>query len=276
MPLTASLAQVWHYTNMFLGLVLAALNFGPAEMHGWLATEVESAHVSIGRIKNEYPVFNIDTGLRIDGNSMGYIDLALWTECDLCNHNRRTHRWAFHEIDPKVGYGYRFGLVDGFVFDTSIAAQWNLMSGYYGPAKRSYDEWQIREALETPWFVVYYSMRNFYSPMVKASYRFGLSKSIPLFGGLSFVPNVFCEGGSSRWNTQRFRQHDDWTVGRTINSLLAQMFLDYKVADDLSLYGGVTGYFVVDPDIRDELRSGTGYANRTEFAIVTLGARFVF
>lgn len=54
------------------------------------------------------------------------------------------------------------------------------------------------------------------------------------------------------------------------------MFLDYKVADDLSLYGGVTGYFVVDPDIRDELRNGTGYANRTEFAIVTLGARFVF
>ena len=63
-----------------------------------------------------------------------------------------------------------------------------------------------------------------------------------------------------------------------LTASLAQVwyYTNMFLGDDLSLYGGVTGYFVVDPDIRDELRSGTGYANRTEFAIITLGARFVF
>lgn len=259
-----------------IGAIIAALSFGPVDVSGWLATEVESAHVSIGRIKNEYPAMNFDTGFRFDAHEFGYVVVSMWTECDLCNHNGASHRWSFHEIDPKVAYGYRFQLADGFVFDSSVAAQWNYMAGYYGPSHKSYDEWQIAEALETPWFTAYYSMRNFYWPVAKASYRFGLTTSIPITENLSFVPNVFCEGGSQRWNTQRFRQHEEWRVGRTINSLQTQFVLSYALSDWCSLYGGVTGYFVVDPDIRDELKTSGGIASRTEIAIVTLGVRMKF
>ena len=261
---------------MFPFLIIAALSAGPVEVRGWLATEVESAHVSIGRIKNDYPALNFDSGLRFDGSDFGYLDFGIWSECDLCNHNRRQHRWAFHEIDPKIGYGYRFGIADGWTFDSSVAAQWNLMSGYYGPLNKSYDEWQVREALETPWMTAYYSMRNFYWPVAKASCRFGIMTTIPLGRGLSLAPDVFCEGGSQRWNTQRFRQREDWTVGCTVNSLQLRLTLSCPVTEWFSLYGGVTGYFVVDPKIRSELDRGSGFSSRKELAIVTLGTRMVF
>ena len=49
----------------------------------WMANETESAHVSIGRLKGAYPVWNVDTGLGVGVADYGYVLAGLWTEAGL-------------------------------------------------------------------------------------------------------------------------------------------------------------------------------------------------
>ena len=242
----------------------------------WLANETESAHVSIGRLKGAYPVWNVDTGLGVGVADCGYVLTGLWTETDLTDRYRGVHRQCFHEIDPLIAYGYRWGFAEGWSLDSRAGLQWNYMGGYFDDNRRSYDEWQWREELETPWVTVWWQMRNFYWPTVKASWRFGASRRIPLVGGLSLEPCLWFDGGSERWNRQRFGCHDPERIGRGINTMTMRFFLSYRLAEELELYGGLTQYAAIDGDVRHELQANPSKEGKADLLIGTLGIRWNF
>lgn len=263
-------------------VVLGTIRVGAAEAadrlrpFAWVANETESAHVSIGRMKGAYPVWNVDAGLGVEHEAVGYVLAGVWTESDFTDKYHEGHRMFFHEIDPVVSYGCRWAFAEGWALDSKVGNQWNVMNGYYGDKRRSYDEWQWREDLKTPWGSVWWQMRNFYWPVPKASWRFGARTRIPLVGRLSFVPCLWFDGGCERWNEQRFGYHDAKRIGQGLNSMTLQLFLAYEIADGWRLYGGISQYSAVDADVRRELKADPAKEGKPDLLFATVGVRWDF
>jgi hypothetical protein len=256
----------------FAALRLDAVECKPI---AYVDTEFESAHVSMGRLKVAYPVFNLEAGAGADFGEYGYLLLSTWTESDLTNHYRDRRCQPIQEFDPLVLYGYDFKFADGWSLDSRLGAQWNLMTGYYGEDRRSYDEWQFRETLVTPYITLWYAMRNFYLPVTKASFRIGAKRSFPLNKQLSIVPMVWFDGGSDRWNVQRFGYTDGQErIDSGLNSCSLKLLFNYHLADYIDVYCGVMGYFVVDDDIRAELDANPSREAKSECVIFSTGLRF--
>lgn len=176
----------------------------------WVSPEIASGHISVGRVKVVRPVQNLEVGTGLSYRSLGYVWTSVWCQSDLSNEYRDRRRRLLGEIDPMVGCGREFELAEGYSFDTRVAAQWNCMDGYRGAARRSYDEWQIAEMLTTPYLMPWFSMRNFYWPVAKASWCAGVMRSIPVGENWQIGCRAWLDGGGERWNQQRFGyQHPD-------------------------------------------------------------------
>lgn len=261
----------------FVAAVLAVMKAGAFELKpiAYVDSEIESAHVSIGRLKVAYPVLNLEATAGADFGEYGYLLLSTWTESDLTNHYRDRRNQPMQEVDPLVLYGYNFEFTEGWSLDSRLGAQWNLMTGYYGANKRSYDEWQLCESLATPYITLWYAMRNFYLPVTKASFRVGAKRAFPLSERLSLALMAWVDGGSDRWNEQRFGYTDSrGRIGRGVNSCSLKLLLNYHLADHLDVYCGVMGYFAVDGDVRRELDANPSREAKSDCVIVSTGLRF--
>lgn len=253
----------------------AALGQG-VEPFAWANPEFANGHVSVGRVKVVYPVMNFDFGAGVDFGVWGRILASAWTQTDLSDKYLGVRRQFLQEFDPKVAYGHCWEFMEGWRLNSEWGHQWNMMVGYKGRARRSYDEWQFTETLETPWAGVFVQMRNFYYPVDKASIRTGVFKSFELTERLSAAPMVWLDGGGERWNEQRFGHGDPASIGRGFNSVSVRLYLWYRIMEGLRAYGGVTQYCVIDGDARDELDSNPSREAKADFTVVTTGLRYDF
>lgn len=242
----------------------------------WAATEVASGQISTGRVKVTHPILNCEAQLGAEYLPLGYATIGVWSLSDLSSSYRHKRSWFWNEIDPVVTVGRHQPLADGYVLSARLGAQWNEMAGYKGDARRSYDEWQMGLSLTTPWVTPWYSMRNYYWPVVKASFRVGLTRTFALTDRLSVTPNVWLDGGSARWNRQRFGYQNASRIGSGVNSCSLRLYANYRLLPHASLYGGVTGYCVLDPYVRDELRDNPSEEAKHLYAVVTCGVKVSF
>lgn len=278
-PLPAS--EIIVLALLFAGARLFAASDPVVETSGsalepiaWCALEIVSGHISVGRVKATHPVHCFDAGVGAEYKPLGYALAGVWSLTDLSRAYRDSRKAFWNEVDPIVLFGRRQELADGYALDSSVGAQWNYMAGYEGDARCSYDEWQVRETLTTPFVTPWFSMRNFYWPVAKASFRAGLTRSFGLAENLTLVPNVWIDGGGERWNEQRFGYRNPKRIGRGVNSLSARLFLFYRLGPWAQAYCGVTGYCVTDPDIRAELKANPSDEARHLYALVSCGVRF--
>lgn len=248
------------------------------KLSGWVNPEFESAHITRGRIKVLDPVWNFDCGLRVDTRDFGYLLCGFWSESDLTDHYSDTRRWYFSEIDPIVCCGYKYAFAEGWSADARLGLQWNWMEGYEGARRRSYDEWRWMLSLKTPWLTAYVLTRTFYYPYYAMAFKTGVRSSIPLFGKLTFDPNVWFDGGSERWNRRRFgahtESHPDYRAGP--NSISVQLFLSYRFTPSLRAYGGITQYVAIDPTVRDQVEANPARTARRELLVATAGIAYSF
>ena len=242
----------------------------------WCAAEAASGHISIGRVKATHPVQNFEAKLGAEYAPLGYATAGVWSLTDLSRAYRDSRSPFWNEVDPVVTFGRRQALADGYALDASAGAQWNEMVGYMGDARRSYDEWQVATALTTPLATPWFAMRNFYWPVAKASFRVGVTRSFRLTENLSLAPNVWLDGGSARWNRQRFGYRCPERIGQGVNSLSARLFAVYRLHANAELYGGATGYCVTDPDVRAELKDNPSDEARHLYVVVTCGVKLAF
>ena len=242
----------------------------------WCAAEVASGHISIGRVKATHPVQNFEAKLGAEYAPLGYATAGVWSLTDLSGAYNDSRSAFWNEVDPVVTVGRRQPLAEGYAIDASVGAQWNEMVGYRGDARRSYDEWQTAVSAETPFVTPWFSMRNFYWPVAKASFRVGMTRGFRLTESLSLVPNVWLDGGSARWNRQRFGYRRAERIGSGVNSVSARLFAVYRFHANAELYGGATGYCVTDPDVRAELEANPSEEARHLYAVVTCGIRLSF
>ena len=242
----------------------------------WCAAEVASGHISIGRVKATHPVQNFEAKLGAEYAPLGYATAVVWSLTDLSGAYNDSRSAFWNEVDPVVTVGRRQPLAEGYAIDASVGAQWNEMVGYRGDARHSYDEWQTAVSAETPFVTPWFSMRNFYWPVAKASFRVGVTRGFRLTEDLSLVPNVWLDGGGERWNRQRFGYRQADRIGRGVNSVSARLFAVYRFHENAELYGGATGYCVTDPDVRAELEDNPSDEARHLYAVVTCGVRLSF
>lgn len=242
----------------------------------WCAAEVASGHISTGRVKATHPVQNFEAYLGVEYAPLGYATAGVWSLSDLSGAYNDSRSAFWNEVDPVVTVGRRQPLADGYAINASVGAQWNEMVGYRSDARRSYDEWQTAVSAETPFVTPWFSMRNFYWPVAKASFRVGVKRGFRLTNSLSLVPNIWLDGGSARWNRQRFGYRQADRIGRGVNSVSVRLFAVYRFVPHAELYGGVTGYCVTDPDVRAELESNPSDEARHLYAVVTCGVRLLF
>lgn len=259
---------------MFAALLLASV-FSDVEIKptGWFGSEVESAHITRGRIKTMTPVWNLDFGIGAEIGSYGYVTAGSWNSSDLCRDYRDRRHMLLNEMDPVVSYGYKFDLFEGVSLDSRVGFQWNVMVGYKGDGRRSYDEYQWRETLKTPWVTFYTFMRTFYHPYYAMALKYGVCHSFPIAGGLSFEPNIWFDGGTEHWNRRRF----GWYTGsepnyhRGPNSISVQLFLTYKFSSGWKIYGGLTQYSALFPNIREQLKAKPTREGVSDLLVGTIG-----
>ena len=242
----------------------------------WCAAEAASGHISIGRVKATHPVQNFEAKLGAEYAPLGYATAGVWSLTDLSRAYRDSRSAFWNEVDPVVTAGRRQALAEGYALDASVGAQWNEMVGYRGDARRSYDEWQMATSLTTPLVTPWFAMRNFYWPVAKASFRVGVTRSFRLTENLSLAPNVWLDGGSERWNRQRFGYRCPERIGQGVNSLSARLFAVYRLHAHAELYGGATGYCVTDPDVRAELKDNPSDEARHLHVVFTCGVKLAF
>ena len=245
---------------------------------GWINPEIESSHITRGRIKVRDPVWNLDCGFKAETRDFGYFLGGIWSESDLTSRYPDVRRRCFSEIDPLVAYGYKYPFSEGWSLDTRLGLQWNWLEGYKGKGRRSYDEWRWWLTLRTPWLSAYALTRTFYYPYYAMAFKTGASSSIPIVGKLTFDPNVWFDGGSERWNRRRFGRHTAHTPNYRAgaNSISVQLFLSYRFNPQFRIYGGVTEYVVIDPTVREQVGANHARTARRELLVVTLGMSYQF
>lgn len=242
----------------------------------WVAPEIASGHISVGRVKVVHPVQNLEVGTGVSYRPLGYVWTSVWCQSDLSNAYRDRRRRLLDEIDPMVGCGHEFELAEGYSFDTRVAAQWNCMDGYRGAERRSYDEWQIAETLKTPYLTSWFSMRNFYWPVAKASWCAGLMRTFPVAENWQIGCRAWLDGGGERWNQQRFGYENPQRIRRGINSGSLRLSLTYQVSSWCSVTAGVTGYCVLSRAARDELHDNPSDEAKATYAVASLGLRMAY
>jgi len=245
----------------------------PLRFSGWISPEVESAHITRGRIKVLDPVWNLDSGLRAETESVGYVIVGLWTESDLTGRYTGTRRPFFSELDPLLSYGYELQVAEEWSLDSRLGLQWNWMEGYREDGRKSYDEWQWRETLKTPWVNLYVLTRTFYHPYYAMAFKCGIKRSFRFCERFSFDPNVWVDGGSERWNRQRFGAHSelDPAYHAGPNSISAQIILSYWLSDELRLFGGLTEYVAVGGVVREQISANPARTALLDLMVFSIG-----
>ena len=245
---------------------------------GEISSEVESAHVTRGKIRSITPVWNIDASLGAEIKDCGYVLAGVWIESDLSLHYSEIRDWYFNQIDPLASYGYEWKICEGWSLDSRVGLQWNAMTGYYGERRRSYDEYQWRESLKTPFVTVSWFMRTFYYPYYATAFKVGAKRKFPICGGLSFAPSVWLDGGTKHWNARRFGQYtlDKADYSRGFNSGSLQLFLTYTFDNGIVLYGGITEYVLIDSTARRQTRANDADEAKLDLLIGTMGVKYAF
>lgn len=241
--------------------------------YGWFNPEIETAHITRGKIVSARPVQNTDAGFGCRVGASGYANVGSWSMTDLNRHYRDSRRDFMNEFDPWIMCGYEWKFAEGWSLDSRISYQWDEMIGYRGGATRTYRECISRETLATPWFSVYSLVRWMVHPYECPGIRVGVFREFALLDRFAFVPQFFMDGGPRCWNRRRFGQ---WTSELAHyrsgpNSATISLILKYYLTDDLCLYGGVSQFGIVDPEIREQVKARPGDCARRDLTFGVVG-----
>jgi hypothetical protein len=99
-------------------------------------------------------------------------------------------------------------------------------------------------------------------------------KSFKLTDDWSLTPAFWMDGGSARWNSQRFGYTQDASrIGRGLNSCSARLTLSWLMTDKVSFYCSLTGYAAIDSDVREELDENPSREAKKHYAVVATGIK---
>lgn len=241
-------------------------------LSGYGFADFRSAYYSRGAIVNKEPILPLFGRLTYSLDPVGYVGGDVWT-VNALSHSGQTadRRNAFHEVDLKPFYGYRWKFSDECSLDSMVARQWILLPGYRTDPP-TINEWQFGQELHNPYITPYYLLRHAFKNHRWTYWCVGVRRSFPLGHGLSLRPNFWCDfGDSDHFQSQYGRACSDGLM-----ALNGELRLDWWFCSYMSAYTSLQQFGIVSRSGRDALQSSSAAQSVTDLTIFTIGvaARF--
>lgn len=265
-------------------LALPCAGFDLSPFGASLDLQTRSAYHSRMRVVEDRPVQVVDFRLYADVGALGRFGVLNWNYSSLCNRCSDIHRRAFNEVDFAAFWRYDMELTEGFTLCSEVMSWWITLpqniEPYRGKSDNSlYELWYVA-SLENPYLVPSLLIRRGWLTESWVYFKYGVSKPFEIcdFGDasaprpLTLTPGFFVETGSNGLFEMRFGKKASGTYHTGIGSCIAQVSLDYRLSDHVSLSALLQQFGVVSSDARDGVHGN----HRRDFTMFRVGARFVF
>ena len=217
-----------------------------------LSPEVRSTYISLGKIMEDRPMQVTLVRAGYDAGAFGRFGIRNWDVSSLTGRRSDEHRHALYHTEFGPTWQYDLKFTDDWRFANDLTRSWTMYRGFKADtSNRTYHWWQIEQALENPYVVPFWRLRRCFRGSDYFYFKAGIRRSFPVYEGISVVPSVFTEGGSSRCQRRVLGQRLDggtWYDGASSVSL--RLELRMRVCDCLTAFAYVEQYEVVGGEAR--------------------------
>ena len=246
--------------------------------------DVRSAYHSRMRVSEDRPVAATGVRLHADTGRFGKFGVLHWNYSSLCNRRADVHRRAFVEADFSAFWRYGIELSEKFMLSNEFMSWWMTLPQNIDPYRgksdnTTYELWYVG-SLKNPYLVPSILVRRGWLNKSWVYFRYGVSKPFELcdFGDgksprpLTLTPGFFVETGDNGVFESRFGKKESGRYHTGIGSCIAQVSLDWKVSECLSLFAMLQQFDLVSSDARDGVHGNY----RRDFTMCRFGMKLSF
>ena len=217
-----------------------------------LSPEVRSTYVSLGKIMEDRPMQVTLVRAGYDAGAFGRFGIRNWDVSSLTGRRSGEHRHALYHTEFGPTWQYDLKFTDDWYLANDLTRSWTMYRGFKADASnRTYHWWQIEQALENPYVVPFWRLRRCFRGSDYFYFKAGIRRRFPVYEGISVVPSVFTEGGSSRCQRRILGERldgDAWYDG--VSSVSFRLELRMRVCDCLTAFAYVEQYEIVGGEAR--------------------------
>jgi hypothetical protein len=194
------------------------------------------------------------------------------------------HRRAFVEADFSAFWRYGLELSEKFTLSSEFMCWWMTLPQNIDPYRgksdnTTYELWYVG-SLKNPYLVPSILVRRGWLNKSWVYFRYGVSKPFELcdFGDgaspkpLTLTPGFFVETGDNGIFESRFGKKESGRYHTGIGSCIAQVSLDWKATENLSLFAMLQQFDLVSSDARDGVHGNY----RRDFTMCRFGMKLSF
>ena len=245
---------------------------------------IRSAYQSRMRVSEDRPVGVMDLTITADAKKFGTFGVKHWNYSALCNRNTYKHRRAFNEVDFSAFWRRDIELFEDFTLSNQFMNWWitipNNIEPYKGKQNNSsYELWYVG-ALKNPYLIPSILIRRGWIHASWVYFQYGVSKPFELCdlgnaespSPVTVTPGFFVETGDSGLFESRFGKKESGSYHSGIGSCIAQVSLDWKVAEWFSMYAMLQQFGLVSSDAR----AGVHGNQHRDYTMFRIGMKFTF
>ena len=245
-------------------------------LSGFVRNELKNGHTMLGTLKATRPRWVLEGQVAWRTEELGRFWGGVWNASDFTKSYADDRRMWLNEMDAYLGYGYAYGISEGWTLDSKIEWMWTELR--YAHTPHTFYQWILTETLQTPWVDAYWFLWAYTHPYWGPAHCVGLKKDVPVWGDFSVEPNFFLDMGSSQWNRRRYGH---WTTdeahyraGPTAANLAVT--LNYRPSPNWRFYLAVQQYDLIADEPRRQKRAQHARNARRDYTFFIVGAMWIF
>ena len=254
-----------------------------ARVREWVAisafAEIQSAYLARGMVVDSHPFSAQFVDGEIKLGRFGHVGGHAWSVTSLSSTGQGApKRNAYNEVDYNLHYVYDWELAEEWSLENRVARQWVTLPGYHGRAS-TFCEWHAAQALHNPWVTPYWLLRHACRPSPWNYWDVGLRRSFEVWDDLFFTIDFFGELGDAHHFRAQYGAkpgEPDSRYHGGLQALNLVLRLDYKVTENLGIYGFVWQFDLVSEDARDAVKASPAPESKRDLTVFGVGLSLNF
>jgi hypothetical protein len=215
-----------------------------------------------------------------DAGDFGRFGIRNWEVSSLTDRRIDAHRHAAYHSEFGPTWQYNLELAEKWRFISDFTRSWTVYRGFKGnsaSSNRTYHWLQVEQALDNPYIVPFWRLRRCVHGNEYFYFKFGGRRRFNVWDGISVIPSVFAEGGSSKCLER--------VVGKKpggghwkgdVSSVSFRLELNWSLSKSISLFAYAEQYMVVGGDKRSANADNPYLCAHNDWTHGGFGARFKF
>jgi hypothetical protein len=245
-----------------------------------VSPEIRSTYVSLGKLMEDRPMMVVGSRVGFDAGDFGRFGIRNWEVSSLTDRRIDAHRHAAYHSEFGPTWQYNLELAEKWRFTSDFTRSWTVYRGFKGnsaSSNRTYHWWQVEQALDNPYIVPFWRLRRCVHGNEYFYFKFGGRRRFNVWDGISVIPSVFAEGGSSKCLER--------VVGKKpggghwkgdVSSVSFRLELNWSLSKSISLFAYAEQYMVVGGDKRSANADNPYLCAHNDWTHGGFGARFKF